>query len=136
MISIIVPVREGKMVLSPVQSKLIKQEYERCEGGEVRLTMKKDQRDRTLRQNRYYWGAVLATIASDDSEIGHSPEELHYIFKHMFLPKRFTQMGNAEVLLKPTTTVLNTKEFTEYVDKIVLFAAEQLNIRVPLPSEM
>ena len=82
---------------------------------------------RSIYQNAYYWGVVLAVISD---HTGHTPEELHDAFKKMFLPKRFVVVGKQEIELDGTTTALSTVDFSHYIDRIAAKAAE-LGIEVP-----
>jgi hypothetical protein len=71
---------------------------------------------RSKNQNSYYWGVVLDTIANDT---GHTQEELHAIFKKMFLPKIFKKIGSKTVMISGSTTALSTDEFARYIDRII-----------------
>jgi hypothetical protein len=63
-------------------------------GQPVNVIVEKWKDQRTLSQNRYYWGVVLKII-SDDT--GHEPEELHEFFKKKFIPaKDITVKGEVQ----------------------------------------
>lgn len=68
-----------------------------------------------------------------------NPEHLKLI--HEFLKARFLHGeelhdANGEVhTMPPTTTILTTTEAEEYYDQCRQFAAEYLNITIPLPNE-
>jgi hypothetical protein len=82
---------------------------------------------RTKQQNKYYWVAVVGIPAKD---IGYSNEEMHEAYKIMFL--RMHKEGCPETVR--STTDLNTKEFTEYVEKCRMWAAEN-GYEIPDPEE-
>jgi hypothetical protein len=82
-------------------------------------------------QNRYYWGVVLKTISNDT---GSTPQELHDIFKTMFL-KDFVFLEGKEVEKVGDTKGLKSLEFEDYLTKIRRFASMELNIFIGLPNE-
>lgn len=79
---------------------------------------------RSLSQNAYYW-VYLDVIAG---ETGHTPKELHALFKRKFLPRTFKLVLGEHVEMEETTTELKKSEFTEYLDRIVALT------NVPLPD--
>ena len=76
---------------------------------------------RSLAQNSYYHGVVLAMI---EEETWIEKEELHYYFKHRFIDQEF-----------PSSRELNKNEFSEYVNKIRDFASLELSLYIPEPNE-
>jgi len=75
---------------------------------------------RSVPANRYYW--ELLTQAGEQS--GHTKDELHALMRWKFLGAKQTEvMGNMFNLL-PTTTDLNTKEFSEYVKQTETYILE------------
>ena len=103
----------------------------KLEGKEIELRVDKYKEKRTLAQNRYYW--IICTIVAE--ETGHDPEEIHQIFKSMFL-KTWTKLKHKRIQRIQSTTELDTKEFTDYVDKCSRFAGQELGIFIPLPGEI
>ena len=83
---------------------------------------------RSLRQNRFYWGAVIGAIAEST---GNSPEDLHLVLKEMFLPRKFITLGSKEVEVKKSTADLTTEEFTLYLEAVRAWAATELGITMP-----
>ena len=83
---------------------------------------------RTLRQNRWYWSCVVGIPAE---HYGYLPEEMHEAYKWMFL-RRFEEDKPNTV---KSTTSLDTKEFTEYIEKCRCWAAQE-GFNIPSPEEM
>lgn len=83
-------------------------------------------RQRTLTQNAYYHGVVLQCISD---YTGHTTEELHEYFKWRILSKE-------GALPEASTTDLSTTEFTAYIDLIVYFAWDFLEIVIPPPERV
>ena len=104
----------------------------RLEGKRVQCSVKKENTGRTMSQNRYYWGVVLATLAEWS---GHDPEELHDHLKG-FLGQEAHELPSGErIRFHPSTTDLTIEEFSAYVDKVIQWAGEQ-GVRIPGPDEV
>lgn len=128
----VAPVHKGKLMLSPAQRKRIATYMQKHEGQDVRLTFSQPTKGRSTAQNRYYFGVVLEYIAS---ETGHTVEEVHEYMKAMFLPRKFIAIGSKEVELTKSTTTLSTLDMEEYLEKVRVFAAQELGMKIPLPHE-
>ena len=64
-------------------------------------------------------------------DTGYTADEWHSICKDKFLKPRIVKSkldGRKRIKRKPTTTTLTTEEFSEYNDKIILFAREFFGI--------
>lgn len=94
--------------------------------GRVELTLKKFEPTRSISFNRYY-RLYLRII---EQETGDSHDDLHEFFKQKFLQPRFKIIQNEEIKFPPSTTKLNTKEFSEYITKI------QILTGIPAPSKL
>ncbi|MBX4215588.1 hypothetical protein KW797_01420 [Candidatus Parcubacteria bacterium] len=129
---IVAPVRQGKPILSPSQRKRLAAAFQRRDGGEVRIEIRQRTKARSNSQNRYMWGVVYEILAS---ETGHTQEEVHEYMKATFLPREFITLGDKEQQLVKSTTTLSTFDMEVYLEKIRVFAATELGIRIPLPRE-
>lgn len=95
--------------------------------GVCSVEIKAYSKNRSNPQNRYYW-AITAIIAN---EKGYTKDELHDEFRLHFLgTEKKTSFGGAEYEVIKSSTKLTTKEFGEYLDKILVFAMNE-NIRLP-----
>ncbi len=92
----------------------------------------KSQNGRSDRQNRYMWSVVYKIIAD---ETGHSTEVIHDFMMSMFLPRSFITVGKAEQEVRKSTTELSTVEMEDYLMRIRVFAAQDLQCQIPLPNE-
>lgn len=102
---------------------------DRLAGKRVELTLKKQARKRTSPQNRYYWGCVLQLISE---HTGEDPESLHEALKAHFAPKHV--IGN--LVVPSGTRYLDTVDFSQFVEKVRRWAAEELNVNIPSPDEV
>jgi hypothetical protein len=102
--------------------------------GRHAVGIKKQRNNRSLAFNRYYWAVVVPYIAV---EIGYNKEEMHDVLRRMFLSyeKKNDITQSVDVFLL-STAKLNDMEFNEYIEKIRMFALEQLSIYIPLPNEI
>jgi|TARA_Y100000310_G_scaffold202203_2_gene202337 hypothetical protein len=100
--------------------------------GDVEVIIRKPRRSRTTPQNELYWGLVLPTIAEST---GSTKEELHEVFKRLFLTARTIQYRGKEIRVPGSTALLTTKEFGEYIERIFAEAFE-LGITIPSAEEV
>lgn len=98
------------------------------EGKLVTVKIEDEKKQRTGQQNRYYWGAVLTTVSE---YTGHSTEELHEVFKNMFLVTHTINFKGKEVRITKSTTELDTLSFIKYIDRII---AEVASMGIVIPS--
>lgn len=89
-------------------------------------------KNRTLAQNRLLF--MWLTIIGND--LGYHVEEIHAIMKDKFLSSEIVVFQGKGFQVSPSTANLNTKEFTEYLNRIELFANSELGIILPHPEEI
>jgi len=95
---------------------------QKLEGQEIDLTIEKWQDQRSMQQNRYYWGVVVKII-SDDT--GNNPETVHEFLKAKFLPARETIIkGEKRILAGCTHDLSKDNFFADYIDPIRTWYAE------------
>jgi hypothetical protein len=123
-------VEDGKLKLSRIDKF---NSYLNTLKGGVLVTIKKEKSQRSLEQNRYYWGVVIKLLCE---EIGLNEDELHEVLKYKFLKEHAENKVLGEVDFVKSTTDLNTKEMEEYLEKIRVWATEFLNMNIPLPNEV
>jgi len=109
------------------------------EGMEVSLTLQERKTERTQKQNRYYWGVVIPLVRMGLKELGYrgtTKEATHKLLKSMFLKEELVNESSGEVLtFQGSTANLSTQQFTDYIDEVVQFAAEELSVDIPQPNE-
>jgi hypothetical protein len=98
------------------------------EGLEVVITIAKPTKSRTNPQNAYLW-AVPYRMISD--ETGNDIDSVHHYMAGMFLSEKTSGLIDQV----KSTTRLTTVEFSEYIEKIIQWAAEFLNLYIELPNE-
>lgn len=105
----------------------------KAEGKRVIASLKRETAGRTMSQNKYYWGVVLATLSEWS---GHEPEELHEHLKRQFLGLESRELPSGEqITVPPSTKTLTVQAFVRYVDQVVKWAAEN-GVYVPSSEEL
>lgn len=85
---------------------------------------------RSLSANALYW-LCLACIAD---ETGNDKDTLHEHFKGKYLPKREIEIFGEKHMKPMSTTELDSKQFTDYLEKISADMAQE-GIMLPNPEE-
>ncbi len=87
------------------------------EGKQVVLELSKRTRKRTKEQNAWYWDAIAGLA----DHIGYdTAEELHEDLGHKFLLKHHPSGLES----RRSTTALTTVEFSDYMERVIRWAAE------------
>jgi hypothetical protein len=97
--------------------------------GDVNLTIKRHRKDRSNRQNKYYWGVVIQILS--DAWGWEDPEELHEAIKIKFLLIEDRPLKSVK-----STASLSTVEFEDLMTRIRVWAQSEHNIRIPAPNEV
>jgi hypothetical protein len=95
------------------------------------IEVKEYKAKRSNLQNRFYW-AILNFI---QQETGNDKDTLHEFFKHQFLSKKRYEVFGIEFDAEVSTTKLDKKEFTGYIEMIRIFAAQELEFNIPDMSD-
>lgn len=133
-----VKIKNGKFIFrDPVR---FHKDLMRHEGKDVVVYMGEDKNRRSISQNNYYWGVVIATIM--DSINGpkrwtkEEADKVHEAMKIKFLSDKIVMPKTGEIL--PTvqsTSTMNTSEFHDFVEAVKGYAAAELGIYVPDANE-
>lgn len=100
--------------------------------------------DRSLQQNRLYWGVILRQISERALIAGqrYTADAWHELFKRQFLGYEVIKAPVAG-RKRPTiyrrlrsTTKLTVRQMSEYLERVIAFAATDLGVTIDLePSE-
>lgn len=117
---------------------------EACEGKTVTLTLDYFVNKRSNLQLSYYWPVIVEYVLEGLIDVGYrreqlSPQLVHDDLKRKFLKhlaKRVINPITKKYITKiPSTSDLTTWEFIDYCEGISMWAAEFLNIAIPLPDK-
>ena len=98
------------------------------EEGTILELVVKEIENRTQLQNSYYWGQVIGSpsiegsLLSNETFQGYTKQELHEALKEKFEVK--------------STAGMVQEEFTEYINKIIRWAAEFAEIYIKEPEDL
>ena len=98
------------------------------EEGTILELVVKEVENRTQLQNSYYWGQVIGSpsiegsLLSNETFQGYTKQELHEALKEKFEVK--------------STAGMEQEEFTEYINKIIRWAAEFAEIYIKEPEDL
>lgn len=84
-------------------------------GEEITMYLTNQKPKRSVAQNNYYW-LYLGIISK---ETGNDIDDLHSLFKGLFLSKAVVQVMGYPVRRVKSTTELSISDFSEYIERIV-----------------
>ena len=111
-------VANGKLQISESERLNMAKYVQTLKNGRVWIKLSPDNKRRTIDQNKLYW--VWLTLIEEETD--QLKEDIHAYFKKQFL-SRVATINNKKETLIGSTTELNTKEFTEYLEKVANVAA-------------
>lgn len=106
-------------------------------GRPARILAQEHEDDRSVQQNRFYWGPCLSEISQQARIEGQqwAPEAWHELFKRLFLGYEIkkTQVAGRKrpVVIRrlKSTTGLKVRPMGKYLDELQAFAANELGVR-------
>jgi hypothetical protein len=122
-------VEKGKLLLDDPSRYLVR--IASLEGKKIELTLKKSQETRSLQSNRYYWGVVVKVLAD---HCGYDSDEMHEALKFKFLSDKC--MDDKGLVRIGSTASLTVDEFIQYTNKVVMWAAQDLQVYIPDPTQV
>jgi len=75
---------------------------------------------RSSKANSFYWVGIVQPIwvAATEAGIAATMQGIHDYYKQKFLPGRTEVIMGEEVVLRPTTTELDSTAFSDYIENI------------------
>jgi hypothetical protein len=113
-----------------------------ADGRSARVLVEQQEDDRTIQQNRFYWGPVLNEISEQAAIEGQrwTVDAWHELFKRQFLGYEIVKVRVAG-RKRPTiirrlrsTTKLKVRAMGNYLDQVQAFAATDLGVRFSVPK--
>ena len=115
-------VENGKLI-----SSLNEKSLKIFEGEEVEIRIRVRSNNRSNEQNSLYWKWI--EILSND--LGYTKTELHELIKYKFLKRESKNKdGETTVVIKSTST-LTIKEFNDFMNDILYWSNNTLEISLP-----
>lgn len=129
----------GKLRIDSDAQPMFLERISKYPGRNVVVTVDIESKKRSVQENRYYYGVVVALVQEALlNEWGESltKEETHELLKQQCNWKELVNDSTGESLKVPqSTTDLTTVEFEDYLERCRRFAFEYLNVSIPLPNE-
>lgn len=101
------------------------------EGKRFDVSVKVHREKRTVDQNRL----LFLWIGCVSHETGYFKDEVHEIFKKKFLGIEVFEIWGERVERLRSTANLDTKQFSDYLDRIQQFASTEMGIILPNPKD-
>lgn len=117
---------------------------------DVDVIIRIKKRKRSYQQNAYYWGVVIPAVQSAIRNLGNrltlnetedwlidfllttDKNFTHLFLKEKFINQSYVDEDTGEIIeRKKSSKALNKEEFTEYLERIIQFANETLEIEIP-----
>jgi len=96
------------------------------------FTIKEYRKKRSLQANRLYW--LIITAIADS--IGDEKENVHVAYKKKFLKWKEVELpGGLNYWVEGSTPDADSKEFSEYIEKIYIHSNEFLGLNLPRPDD-
>lgn len=96
-----------------------------------------DRRKRTLEQNAYFHGIVLALVRDGLINAGYdisTTDEAKQVVKALFA-KKIVSDGVTEIEIHQDTSEMTKDEFSAFIDNIQKWASEYLGVYIPSANE-
>ena len=101
--------------------------------GKYTLSIKKDIKPRSLKQNKWLW--LIMTCLEKSSETGSDRENFHDYYCTKFL-RRHTEINGKDTTVIYGTSKLNTEAFNEFMTKIYADVETEYGIILPHPEDL
>lgn len=128
----VIPDSEGRTP-AEVRGKLLAH-LRRYAGAELDIVIRGHRSQRSLDQNRWIWGVAYPLLADSLGYDRDEIEDLHYALVEKWGGSHFDARMGTTVPNKRSSK-LTTKEFSDFMEWLVRFAAKHCNCVIPLPDE-
>jgi hypothetical protein len=119
--------------------KLIRQAFEILKDGRYQVTIE-SKNNRSNDQNAYLHGVVIPLVFEGLRDAGfddvRDKEDAKLVIKTIFLTRKIHSPENGDTIpIIRKTSELTTIEMMQFIDDVIKWAAEYLNVQIPLPNE-
>jgi hypothetical protein len=100
-------------------------------GATLDIVIRKHRNQRSADQNAFWWSVPVA-ILSD--HCGYEPEQMHYVLLGEW--RGYMDGPNGKPVPRcASSSKLTTAEFTDLIEWVQRWAAQELNVQIPAPNE-
>lgn len=125
---------DGRLQMDGIEASQRRRYLRSLAGKRVGVVIRERRAQRSHNQNAWLWGVALPVLAEALGYDEHEHETLHYALLGECFGHVYDQRTGQTVLAK-TSSQLNTKEFANYMEWLVRWAATEHDCRIPLPGE-
>lgn len=90
---------------------------------------------RSMAQSKYYWMIINKFCKDTHATAGHDPKEFHEEMKKKFA-FQIAEINGSVYETEGSTSTMNTKEFSEFVENVRKFLLEFFDYETPNPNEI
>lgn len=125
---------DGRVEFDPAEAAARRSHLRQMEGKAVEAVIRPRKTKRSLVQNSWLWGVAIPLLADSLGYDKHEHEALHYQLLAECFGSAYDQRFGREVP-RVTSSRLSTKEFSDYMEWLVRWAAVEHQCVIPLPDE-
>lgn len=136
-------IKDGEITLP---KRLRKEVTATFEGKEIEVIFRRKRKRRSSQQNRFYWSVVIPEIVRGMIDLGNEAlqqgntehgELVHEYLKHNLLDNGEEVQGVEGIIIKlpPSTTKCTTVDFMDFIERVRMWAADNLGLAIPEPNE-
>ena len=124
----------GRVEFDPAEVHARRQHLAALEGKRVEAVIRPLKTKRSIVQNNWLWGVALPLLAESFGYDTHEHESLHYHLLAECFGSTYDQRFGRE-MPRVTSSRMTTKEFSDYMEWLVRWAAVEHGCIIPLPNE-
>ena len=124
----------GRVEFDPAEAHARRQHLATLDGQRVEVVIRKRKTQRSLQQSAWLWGVALPLLAESFGYDRHEHESLHYQLLAECFGSSYDQRFGRE-MPRVTSSRMTTKEFSDYMEWLVRWAAVEHRCIIPLPNE-
>jgi hypothetical protein len=121
-------IKEGKLLLDQPMKYAV--QMSRLENKKVELILRQRKSQRSIEQNRAYWGLIIEILCD---HTGYNKDQMHFALKEKFASHIDDKTG---LRIIESTAKMDTKRFIKYYEDIQQWASEFLHVYLPSPNEV
>ena len=110
----------------------VRQYIDKLPDRKYKVEIKVVREQRSIPANRLYWLWLNCIM----SETGNHRDDLHEELTRMYLPKVTTIYRDREIEKPISTTKLDKKQFSDYMNRVQQFAASEFGCVLPNPEDL
>lgn len=111
--------------------------FRTASNGYYMINITKQRKGRTLNQNAWLWGCVYPILLDGLLDAGWeftSVEQVHEFFKKQMAQDKVVNYTTGEIVEIPmSTAIMDTQQFSMYIDALRTYARDFLNVTIPEP---